>query len=208
MESYRNECTEEDEGIKKRKKRQMCPQCKTGRTKMFKSSCPPCVPPLRCLGKNRMEKTTRARRRLQTGARDNKAKQGLGLHTPTPTPPPPPDTSLLTARTEPPSPSPAALHSNRRGEPRTAAEKKIRWFGGTSSRIKAEAERMCAERMHGVGRSVGPGRGWFLFSSSCSSSLNHVNKGLDHVTGRRPLPRDTIWLRQHDAKFVYFQVFY
>ncbi|KAK2886800.1 hypothetical protein Q8A73_020746 [Channa argus] len=89
--------------------------------------------------RNRLENTsTKPGGGLQHAAQDNKAKQGLGLHSPTPHTSATPQTTLLTARTEPPSPSPGASYSNRRGEPRTAGAE------AASSSIQGEVERACA----------------------------------------------------------------
>lgn len=114
--------------------------------------------------------------------------------------------SLLTARTEPPSPSPAASLSNRRGEPRCAAEIKGEDPGGGldeqqpgRSGASERREGWTDGRMDGCSRSLARSHRDSFFCPPGLSPLNHINKGSDHVTHRRPLPhraRPTLFLRK------------
>lgn len=89
--------------------------------------------------------------------------------------------SLLTARTEPPSPSPAASLSNRRGEPRCAAEIKGEDPGGGLDGLPAAARPKGSEgapgRMDGCSRSLTRShRDSFFLSSWSFSTESHQQR--------------------------------
>ncbi|MEQ2232216.1 hypothetical protein ILYODFUR_008885 [Ilyodon furcidens] len=106
--------------------------------------------------------------------------------TPTPTPHCP-DTASI-----PQPPLPSAQTGGEKKRPRGAAEQPIQveLRRGCSCSIQAEQDRLCAGE---AGRKGSVGRAGtflsFFLRAPVLSPPDHINKGPDHVTWRRPLPQ-------------------
>lgn len=126
---------------------------------------------------------------LQNEAQDNKAKQGLGLHTATPhTSATPWNQSVHSPDwTSIPQPrclalKPAGITADRRGKKDPGESRR-----GLPAASRPKEGECAPGRTERRGRSFN--RTWTFFCPPVRSPLIHINKGLDHVTCRRPLPQ-------------------